>query len=292
MKNLYLILRKDSHTATFDLLKKSAEERGVCVKAIYTENFDFTQTPALTNNDAVYRISTDFKSSIIEKILINENVICLYDSYINCIAKMDNVLESSILHSKLNLKIIPTIFTLPQNKDQIIKKYTEYLGGFPIILKALGGMHGVGIIKIDSIDSLSSILDYINSKSEPIILRKFIMHNEQARLIVLGDKVVASHTNFISEDFRTNFGDNNSRKRLVKEYDEEIKNMAVKAVGTLGYEFGGVDILFEEGTNKPYIAEVNFPCFFLTTQRLTNIDISGQMIDFLVNKSKGKIVTK
>ena len=68
--------------------------------------------------------------------------------------------------------------------------------------------------------------------------------------------------------------------------------MAVKAVRSLGYEFGGVDILFEEETNNPYIAEVNFPCFFPTTQRLTNIDISGKMIDFLINKSKGKIVTK
>ncbi|MBD3244814.1 MAG: hypothetical protein GF335_02360 [Candidatus Moranbacteria bacterium] len=291
MKNLYLILRKDSNKTTFNLLKKSAEEKGVCVKAFYTEDFDFTQTFILTNNDALYRISTDFKSSIIEKILINENIICLYNSYINCIGKMDNVLGSSIMHSKLNLKIIPTVFTLPQNKDQIIK-YTEFLGGFPIVLKALGGSHGVGVMKIDSIDSLSSILDYLNNKSEPIILRKFIKHKEQARIIVLGDKVVANYTNFTSEDFRTNVGNKNYRKRLVKEYDEKIKNMAVKSVRSLGYEFGGVDILFEEGTNNPYIAEVNFPCFFPTAQRLTKTDISGKMVEFLINKSKGKIVTK
>ncbi|MBU0660653.1 hypothetical protein KKG22_00570 [Patescibacteria group bacterium] len=291
MKNLYLILRKDSNKTTFDLLKKSAEEKGIFVKVIYTEDFDFTENLTLSSNDALYRISTDFKSSIIEKTLINENVICLYDSYVNCIGKMDNVLESSLMHSKLKLKIVPTIFTLPQNKDQIIK-YTECLGGFPIILKALGGMHGVGVMKIDSIDSLSSILDYLNSKSEPIILRKFIKHKEQARIIVLGDKVVANHTNLTSEDFRTNVGNNNSRKRLVKEYDEKILNMAVKAVRSLGYEFGGVDILFEEETNNPYIAEVNFPCFFPTTQHLTNIDISGKMIDYLINKSKDKIVTK
>lgn len=291
MKNLYLILRKGSDKTTFDLLKKSAEERSICVKVIYTEDFDFTENLTLSSNDAIYRISTDFKSQIIEKTLINENVICLYDSYVNCIGKMDNVLESSLMHSKLNLKIIPTIFTLPQNKEQI-KKYTEFLGGFPIILKTLGGMHGVGVMKIDSIDSLSSILDYLNSKSETIILRKFIKHKEQARIIVLGDKVVANHTNFTSEDFRTNVGNNNSRKRLVKEYDEKIKNMAIKAVRSLGYEFGGVDILFEEETNNPYIAEVNFPCFFPTTQHLTNIDISRKMIDFLINKSKGKIATK
>ncbi len=147
-------------------------------------------------------------------------------------------------------------------------------------------------MKIDSLESLFSVCDYLNSKSEPIILRKFIKHKEQARIIVLGDKVLANHTNLTSEDFRTNVGNNNSRKRLVKEYDEKIKNMAVKAVRSLGYEFGGVDILFEEETNNPYIAEVNFPCFFPTTQRLTNIDISGKMIDFLINKSKGKIVTK
>jgi glutathione synthase/RimK-type ligase-like ATP-grasp enzyme len=285
MKNLYLILREDSNKTTFGLLKQSAEQRNIEIKPIYTEKFDFTDNIILTQDDGLFRIASDYKSSIVEKILINNEVVSFYDSYIDCITKMDNVVGASLMHSKLKLQIIPTIFTLPQNKDEIIN-YTQHLGGFPIILKAMGGMHGVGVIKIDSVDSLSSVLDYLNKRNENIILRKFIKHKEQARLIVLGDKVIASHGNLINEDFRTNVGNNSSRKRTVKEYNETINNMAVDAVKSLGYQFGGVDILFEEETNIPYIAEVNFPCFFPTTQRLTSIDISGQMIDFLINKSK------
>jgi len=288
MKNLYLILREDSNKQTFNLLKNSAEKRGICVKPIYTSDFDFTNKITLTKNDALYKISTDFKSSIIEQVLINDDVISLYDSYLSCIGKKDGILGSPLIHSKLDLNIIPTIFTLPQNKQQIVK-YAEQLGGFPVILKAMGGMNGVGVMKIDSIDSLSSVLDYVNSKNEPVLLRKYIKHKEQARIIVLGDKAIASHTNIRSEDFRTNAGDVNSRKKTVKEYSPEIKEMAVQAVSSLGYQFGGVDILFEEGTNTPYIAEVNFPCFFPATQDAANIDISGQIIDFLINKSKAKI---
>jgi glutathione synthase/RimK-type ligase-like ATP-grasp enzyme len=129
------------------------------------------------------------------------------------------------------------------------------------------------------------VLDFLKTKSETLILRKFIQHKEQARLIVMGNEVLAYHTNIASLDFRTNVGDNNSRKRMVKEYSEAIKNIAVKAVNLLGYELGGVDILFDEETNMPYIAEINFPCYFPTTQRLTGIDISGAMIDFLIKKS-------
>lgn len=287
MKNLYLILRKNSNKTTFDLLKKSAEERNISVKPIYTEDFDFTENIILTKKDALYRISTDRISLMIEKVLINKNTISFFDSYLNCIGRRDNTVGSSLMNSKSDLPIIPTVFALPTNKEQVFK-YAQHLGGFPIILKALGGMRGVGVMKIDSIDSLSSVVDFLIKKLETIILRKFIKHKEQIRFIVLGKKVIAYYTNIASIDFRTNVGSNDVRKRIVKKYDEKIKKLAIKAVNSLGYEFGGVDILLEEGTNKPYIAEVNFPCFFPTTQRLTNMDISGHMIDFLINKSKNK----
>ncbi len=282
MKNLHLILRKGSNKTTFDLLKRSAEQKGIHVIAIYTEDFDYTKQPPLSEQDALYRLSTDAESARIEKVLINQQVISFYHSFTRPIASYH--LGSSLLHSKIGLNIIPTIFTLPRNREQS-QRYVESLGGFPFILKAMGGMHGVGVMKIDSSDSLHSILDYIRNQSESIILRKFIHHHEQARMIVLGDNVIAHHTNLTNEDFRTNAGSNKSRRRIVKEYDEQIKKMAVEAVRSLEYDFGGVDILFEEGTNIPYIAEVNSPCFFPTTQRLTNVDISGQMIDFLINKS-------
>ena len=287
MKNLYLILRKYSNPTTFALLKESAEKIGVILKPIYTEDFDFTRPIILSSSDALYSLSNDLTSQTIEKCIINDEVTSFYQDYLYCIYKKDDVddVSSYIIHSKNNLPVIKSVLTFTNDREKL-NKYSQYLGGFPIIIKSLGGSHGFGVMKIESLESLYSVADYLYRDKELLVLRKFIKHKEQARLIVLGDKVIAHHTNIASQDFRTNVGNKASRKRTLKEYTEEIKNIAVKAVKVLGYEFGGVDILFDEDTNKPYIAEVNMPCYFPTTQEMTGINISEQVIDYLIQKSQ------
>lgn len=284
MKTLHLVTKKNTNGTTFSLLKKSAEARGIAVVTIDTKEFDPDTRLKFTGDDLLYRITTDSRSCLVEKILINRDVTSFHSSYANCIGKLDNVLESTLMHQKNGLPIIPTILALPKNITQA-QKHVKTLGGFPVVLKALGGMHGNGVVKIDSMDALATTLFSERNNPEGMIMRKFVRHREQARLIVLGDKVIASHANIAGKDFRTNFGDNSERIREVKTYDEKIRKIAVSAVKVLGLEFGGVDILFEEDTGKAYIAEVNFPCFFARTQQLTGIDIAGAMLDFLVRKS-------
>lgn len=291
MKNLYLILRKDSNKTSFNLLKKSAEERGIDVKTIHTEDFDFTKSVNLENNDALYNLCDDSNSQIIEKILINDKVTSYYKNYLNCVHKKNDVddITSYIIHSKNNLPTIKSILIFSKDKKNL-NKYSKYLGGFPMIIKALNGSHGVGVMKVDSLESLRSIADYLNKQNGEFILRQFIDYKEHARLIVLGNKVISSiEYKRVENDFRSNVGEDLTI--VNKKYDSEIENIAIKSVSVLGYEFGGVDILIDKNGN-PFIAEVNFPCYFPRAQQYSNIDISGQMIDFLINKSKGKIVTK
>lgn len=284
MKNLHLILKKGTNQSTLSLLLKSAEQRNLNVNIIYVEEFDFTQKINLEKNDLIYRISTSIKAQIVEKFLLNSKVTTFYKDNLRSISKYDNVIEATLMHEKANLPIIPTIYCLTNNK-KILKKEVDHLGGFPIIIKAQGGQNGNGVMKIESIDSLKSILDYLLLKNESYVLRKFIKHKEQIRLIVVGDKVVAYHTNLATKDFRTNASIEN-RQRIVKDYSQEIYDIGVKAVNSCGFEFGAVDILIEEDSQKPYIAEVNMPAFFPRTQELTNIDISGQMLDYLIHKSE------
>ncbi len=289
MKNIYLILKKYSNRTTFDLLKKSAEDRNINVKPIYTEDFDFSTSLVLSKNDSIYRISTDKKSCLVEKFLASIDVISFYKNHIDCIGKLDNVLECTLIHEKLNLPIIPTIYSLPRDKN-LLRKYSDKLNKFPIIIKSTGGQHGVGVMKIDSLESLYSISDYLSQEKNDFILREFIDYVEHARLIVLGNKVISSiEYKRVKDDFRSNVGKN--LEIINKNFGEKINDIAIKSVNSLGYEFGGVDILIDKEGN-PFIAEVNFPCYFPRAQEYTDIDISGQMIDFLINKSKGKIATK
>jgi len=291
MKNLYLISRKNSDKTSFDLLKKSAEDRNICVKPIYTEDFDFTKNIILTKNDALYNLCDDSSSIIIEKALINDKVASFYTEYLNCIYKKSDVddITSYIIHSKNNLPTIKSILIFNNDKESL-NRYSKYLGGFPIIIKALNGSHGVGVMKIDSLESLYSVSDYLYNQNDDFILRQFINYKEHARLIVLGDKVISSiEYKKIKNDFRSNSGKN--LNIVNKTFGSKVESIAIKSVSSLGYEFGGVDILIDKHGN-PFIAEVNFPCYFPRAQQYSNIDISGQMIDFLIDKSKGKIVTK
>jgi glutathione synthase/RimK-type ligase-like ATP-grasp enzyme len=135
--------------------------------------------------------------------------------------------------------------------------------------------------------SLRSLRDYLKGADVEVLLRKFINHTCQARLVVLGNQVVASDraTRYISYDFRTNISDDKTRKRESYTYSPEIQAIAVQATRTRNLEFGGVDILFEEETEIPYVAEVNFPCDFSGTQGKTGIDIADAMLKYLMKKS-------
>ncbi|MDX9970321.1 MAG: hypothetical protein RBS56_00230 [Candidatus Gracilibacteria bacterium] len=283
MKNLYLIFKKDTNQTTLDLLKKSAEERNISVIPIYSEDFDFSENLILTKEDALYRLSIDKRSELVEKFLINENVTTFYHSINACVSKLDNVIEATLIHKKNNLPIIKTIFSLTNNKE-LLKMYAKELNNFPLIIKSVGGQHGVGVMKIDSLESLFSISDYLHKQNDSYILRQFIDYTEHARLIVLGNSVISSiEYKRVTDDFRSNVG--KELTLINKKFDPTIEDIAVKAVSSLGFDFGGVDILIDK-SGLPFIAEVNFPCFFPRAQQYSNIDISGKMIDFLLNKSK------
>lgn len=284
MKNLYLLRRSTSNPATFQLLAEAASKKGLTVHDMCWDQFDFSSPPKLTNEDGLFALSFDRGTKIMERVLLNEEVHTFYNHYTDAIAKPDNVVGTSLLLQKAGVDIIPTIFSLSKDKN-VLKSYVDALGGFPVIVKSAGGSHGRGVMKIDSLDSLASVCDYLLTLDHDFVLRAFIPHTKQARLIVVGDQVVASHQNYATLDFRSNVGPNELRTREVVDFSTEICHMAVQAVRTLHYEFGGVDILFHNKTNKPYIAEVNFPCFFPSTQQLTGVDIAMKMIEHLMKKS-------
>lgn len=287
MKNLCLILEKALDVTRYELWKASAEVRNLSINMVSSKNFDFSTEVKLTNEDGLYRVGRGKNARLIEKVLINDNVNSFYLSAKDCIRRMDH----DLTHKKNNLPIIPTIFSITNDK-LLLKKYIEQLGGFPVIIKATGGSLGIGVMKIDSLESLYSITDFLCNSigSASFVLRKFIDYKEHARLIVLGDRVLSSiEYKRVQNDFRSNSG--SDLKICYKKFDKKVEDLAIKAVFVLGYEFGGVDILIDQQENS-FLAEANFPCDFSDVQKYANIDISGMMIDFLIEKSKKKIDEK
>lgn len=286
----YCIVENDSEDSKnrYSPIKKSCEERGIEFVKLMPSEYDYTKNN-IERNSLLYRATPGDASRTLERHIMNDGISSFYFNTFYCFREP----ASSIYYNhKKKLPIIKTVLDFISNKD-LLEKYVEYVGGFPVIIKVLNGSHGVGVIKVDSIESLKSLCDFIEKKEiSPVVLRQFIKHKKQGRLIVLGEKVIASHVNYALLDFRSNVGDNLERVREVMAFPKEIQKIAVEAVKSVGIEFGGVDILFEEETDEPFIAEVNFPCYFPTTQNLTETDIAGAMVNHLLEKAMSMIPEK
>jgi len=229
----------------------------------------------------LYNLCIDEKSKNVERVVINDKCKTFFSDWKQGVFYYDNVVEASVLHEKNNLPIIDTIFDATSSR-KLLKKYVQLLGGFPIVLKLMNGSHGVGVVKVDTFDSLFSIADVFVKKDLFFIIRKYIDYKEHARMIVLGSEVISSiEYKRASNDFRSNIG--KKPEVYEKKYSREMQELAVQATNILGFEFGGVDLLIDKD-GSVYIAEVNFPCFFPRAQLKTGDDISGLMIDYLLNK--------
>lgn len=281
-------MRSGRETKAFQLFKKACEELGVeFVGYDYAKPkmvMELSKVPALGKDDLLYRSTAHKEARIAERLMIGPDCAHFYSKWEDANSFRGT---SWYVHKKLGLPVIPTFPGVPKNAQEQ-ERVLKDLGGFPIILKAVGGSLGVGVMRIDSQKSLNSITDYFVEREIDVLLRKYIKHDYYVRAVVVGDKVVASHAAYVMEgEFRTNAGDDTDQKRKAVTLSPETQRDVVRAVHSLGIETGGVDLLFDE-EDRPYISEVNFPNNFTVTQGVTGIDIAKRMIEHLIKKATDK----
>lgn len=273
-------LSSQNQKTTLQLLTESCKQRGISFEVFDPKLVSpFAQ---LQKGDALYRISdaSGYGFLELEYQLVNPQIATFYkDNESLFINHEEN--DSLILASK-NIAVPKTANFIPTNREEL-KSVTSALGGFPLIVKSLGGSHGVGVMRVDSFASLFSVTDYLVKQGGRYVLKGYINTTSTARLIVLGNTVIDSiEYRANQDDFRSNEGEKPNVFQAT--FASDVNDLAVRAVHALGLEFGGVDILLSD--NQPVVAEVNFPCFFPRCQLLTGVDISGMMVDYLVAKSK------
>ena len=172
-----------------------------------------------------------------------------------------------------------TVHSLPKD-HQILERLVKKLGGFPVVVKVPGGEGGQGVIRVDSLPALFSLLDYAPPSA---VMMEFFDHVVAYRLVVLGRRVIATEARHPGAfDFRSNAGGGLiGRVRA----PARLTRIAVTAAKALRLEFGGADVL-EDSRGRLRLAELNFPCYFADQQRDSGIDIAGKMVDHLLAKSR------
>lgn len=275
------LLHKGSRSTdrSLTLLHQACDQLSLESVLIDTETFDFTQEKNLpSSEDAVYRIADGFLARAVEKFLLKNNPATLYRT-----AEQPYFFPDDIaLYHQYDLQIPKTIPALTKD-PHLLKQAAHFVGGYPLVLKVLGKSHGAGLFKVSSEEELLTLVEPLIREKKEVVMKEFIPHKKHARLIVLGGEVIDSIAYLASpDDFRTNAG--TDIRVIPEKFSAEIEALAIKAVHISGWEFGGVDVIIHEETGRPYLAEVNFPCFFPRAEAITKTPIAEKIILYLQKK--------
>jgi ribosomal protein S6--L-glutamate ligase len=164
-----------------------------------------------------------------------------------------NKLETAIALKKHNLPHPRTAFVA--NEENIETAVKEIGGKFPVIVKTLTGAEGIGVSKIESMESLKSVLQTLWKYGAEVIMQEFLPNfKNDVRSIVLNGKIFAcAKRDKAPKDFRTNIA-RGSKGGSFQLSEEEIKLVEEAARVSKCY-YVGIDHVINDG--KPYIIEMN-----------------------------------
>jgi hypothetical protein len=270
----------DGVSQRIEVLTRACESLDLEFICIDSLAFDYSNIPVLTKSDLLYNFARG--SATLESLLLNDDVTTFYITN-PALLSFRTTPDWSIIHHKAGLRSPRTIYQLTTDRA-LLRKYVEYLRGFPIVLKLRGGTRGIGTIKIESWHSLISTADYLITTGESFMLREFIDAEYGARVVVLGVDVVWSvRFGFEDDDFR-NAPTRHSTSYQPLTLHNETRNFCIQAVHSANLEMAGVDILFDR-EHRPYLLEINFPTGFASFQESADAVLS-QMLGHLVTKAQ------
>lgn len=219
--------------------------------------------------------------------LIEETGIRLFNSH-KAIRLCDDKMLTHITLAKNKVDMPDTLSgLLCYDSDAKISEnaitYIEDTLGYPVIVKESYGSLGKGVYKADNRDGLRSIMNTL--KMRPHFFERFISSSagRDVRVIVVGDKVVASMQRRSDKDFRSNIELGGKGEKV--ELSPEFEDIAVRAVKALGLVYAGVDVLYGEN-GKPIVCEVNSNAFFGEIERVTGVNVARAYAEEIVKELK------
>ncbi len=296
---LYLLFSKAcyNHEKRLSLLCKACHRLGVEPVPLEIGEFDYSCWANLGSGPRNMFYNVTPFSHDLERICIHRNMTGFFvqPSHTN------HILSSSQLDVALASAGVPVPRTVVRgsNDRSLLRKYVEYVGGFPLILKAPGGSRGVGVVKVETWNSLTSLADLLNNLQVEFSIKQFIENSGTIRAIVVGNKLVCSVLRLnrpddfrcLSPSFANKVKQEEPNLRLVEpnqrlvEPNQRLVEIALHAARAAKYEFVGVDVI-QDDSGEYYVLEVNFPQDFATPQEFSGIDVASDAVSHLLLKSR------
>ncbi len=212
------------------------------------------------------------------------------------IAALGDKIQAKNLAQKANVPTVPGI-TDVANVEQIRKWMKQDKVHFPIMVKAVAGGGGKGMVKVEQKEQLAQAFSQARSEAmkafgdDRVMVEKYIERGRHIEVQVVGDEdgnivhlyerecTIQRRNQKIIEEAPSPSIDDDLRR--------EICFTATRLMREIGYTSAGtVEFIFDSSTRKYYFLEVNtrLQVEHGITELITGLDIVGIMIDVAMGK--------
>ncbi len=154
-----------------------------------------------------------------------------------------------------------------------------------MVYKPTDGWGGVGLTKIENEAALDMLLPFLNHMDlRYFYVEKFIDYdNTDYRIDIVDGQFVGCYGRKAGKnDWRTNVTSGGSV--FLREPNDEVVNLALKATKVTGLDIAGVDIIYDRKKEEYVVLEVNgIPAFATPEQEKIGIDFNNKKIELIVD---------
>lgn len=178
------------------------------------------------------------------------------------------------------LKLVQNGFNCPESfiftKTAILEHFDFIVStlGFPLVLKGIGD-RSTAVWKIGSADEFTKKIDELNLKV--FIAQKYILNTYDIRVLLYKNNIIGS-----IKRPTPNFYPKVVKGDIIAEtieLTEEEQYLAIESAKLLEVDFAGVD--FVRSNNKIYFYEVNESPSFKGFEKITKIDVVGNLVELI-----------
>ncbi len=163
--------------------------------------------------------------------------------------------------------------------QEIMEKWTK------MVYKPTDGWGGVGLTKIENQETLDMLIPFLNQMDlRYFYVEKFIDYdNTDYRIDIVDGQFVGCYGRKAREgSWKTNVTSGGSV--FPREVNDEVINLALKAVKVTGLDIAGVDIIYDRKKEEYIVLEVNgIPAFATPEQEKLGLDFNDKKIELIAN---------
>ncbi len=212
------------------------------------------------------------------------------------IRSLGDKIQAKKLAQKANVPTIPGIIDVI-NVEQIKKWMKNEKVSFPIMIKAVAGGGGKGMVKVENNNQMVQAFAQARSESmksfgdDRVLVEKYIERGRHIEVQVVGDE----HGNIIHL-YERECTIQRRNQKIIEEapspsIDDDLRKemcfTTIRLMREIGYKSAGtVEFIFDSSTKKYYFLEVNtrLQVEHGITELITGLDIVGIMIDVAMGK--------